>query len=218
MGIFRRRKLQFSQLWARSWKLSSQILHVRATHIRSIVWICESFTREIFMLIIFVKVFSFENFHYTIRVRAFFSTYQRTACIYRDVYPRIPTESPRTLHYCILSHMCCHDFQFAVKVLQFMSHVKWDVKDIMSQHNNYVDFLLQVILIYVRLKWPVSTAWFMVCILQEFNQLSMRLVKIERFVLNYYLCKKNIDITRYIYIIGVFASHRKPITCCGSVL
>ena len=34
---------------------------------------------------------------------------------------------------------------YFVKVLQLMSHVKWDVKDIKSQHNSYVDFLLQVL-------------------------------------------------------------------------
>ena len=35
-------------------------------------------------------------------------------------------------------------FELVVKVLQSMNHVKWDVKDIKSQHNGYVDFLLQV--------------------------------------------------------------------------
>lgn len=34
---------------------------------------------------------------------------------------------------------------YFIKVLQLMSHVKWDVKDIKSQHNSYVDFLLQVL-------------------------------------------------------------------------
>lgn len=33
------------------------------------------------------------------------------------------------------------DYEF---VLQQMSNVRWDVKEIMSQHNNYVDHLLAV--------------------------------------------------------------------------
>ena len=30
------------------------------------------------------------------------------------------------------------------KLLILMANVKWDIKDIMSQHSNYVDVLLQV--------------------------------------------------------------------------
>ena len=35
----------------------------------------------------------------------------------------------------------CIDFE---KILQLMATVKWDIKDIMSQHSAYVDVLLQV--------------------------------------------------------------------------
>lgn len=56
--------------------------------------------------------------------------------------------------YCILylrfyyqkQRHCC----FAFQTLQLMTGVRWDIRDIMSQHNAYVDILVRVIL-YVNL-------------------------------------------------------------------
>ena len=52
---------RISWIGARSRKFSSRTSHAR-NHTRCIVWICESFLREIRMLAVFGKVFSLDSF------------------------------------------------------------------------------------------------------------------------------------------------------------
>ena len=44
----------------------------------------------------------------------------------------------------------CRSSFFTLQVLQGMASVKWDIRDIMSQHSAYVDLLVQVCCIYLQ--------------------------------------------------------------------
>ena len=48
------------------------------------------------------------------------------------------------INYAVRSAVLTASSSSALQVLQSMSPVKWDIKEIMSQHSSYVDRLLQV--------------------------------------------------------------------------
>ena len=49
------------------------------------------------------------------------------------------TELRKPVYWSVSSRVINYDI-----ILQYMASVKWDVKDIMSQHNSYIDAILKV--------------------------------------------------------------------------
>jgi len=79
-------------------------------------------------------------------------------------------------------------------MLTYMATVKWDIKDIMSQHSQYVDSLLKVSLV-VRCTFTSYLLYvhlfnfvFTLCLLQEFAEFGDKISRLERYVLFYSEC------------------------------
>ena len=49
------------------------------------------------------------------------------------------TELRKPVYWSVSSRVINYDI-----ILQYMASVKWDIKDIMSQHNSYIDAILKV--------------------------------------------------------------------------
>ena len=65
------------------------------------------------------------------------SSYNKHIIIFQTV--TIAAELRKPVYWSVSSRVINYDI-----ILQYMASVKWDVKDIMSQHNSYIDAILKV--------------------------------------------------------------------------
>ena len=74
-------------------------------------------------------------------------------------------------------------------MLMHMATVKWDIKDIMSQHSQYVDSLLKVSNCST---WLFIIITIICIVLQEFADFADQISKIEKYATTQLVCTSNI--------------------------